>query len=343
METDLVFEYLNPFSNNKLSKISGEDLQDIIILINNYYLRLRKTLDLDENITFGTEIESEHAKEEKIKKELKKIDLYNHWRIKEDSSLDDGIEITSPILTDTIYTWSDLESVCQALSKYSRIGPNSGGHIHFGTQTLGDKKEYWLNFIKLWSVYENIIFRFTYGDYVTSRPSLKKYSKPISSYLWHDYETLKKSNASLEEIIHRISRSRYQAVNFNNVETLKCTEIARANTIEFRCPNGSLNEIIWQNNINLFAKMLASSKSNNLDDDIISKRHKQNSQNYQSLDLYDEIYLEEALEFCDIIFQNNLDKIYFLRQYLKAFQVPREKEKFVKSRELTKKAKGLLK
>lgn len=33
--------------------------------------------------------------------------------------------------------------------------------------------------------------------------------------------------------------------------------------------------------------------------------------------LYGEIFLPEALEFSDMIFDNNLDKVYFLKQYLK--------------------------
>lgn len=36
--------------------------------------------------------------------------------------------------------------------------------------------------------------------------------------------------------------------------------------------------------------------------------------------LYDEINLKNALEFVDLVFDNNLDKVYFLRQYLKNFQ-----------------------
>ena len=36
--------------------------------------------------------------------------------------------------------------------------------------------------------------------------------------------------------------------------------------------------------------------------------------------------MDQALELCDMIFTNNLDKVYFLRQYLKSFQVCREKD-----------------
>lgn len=50
---------------------------------------------------------------------------------------------------------------------------------------------------------------------------------------------------------------------------------------------------------------------------------------------YNKIYLEQALEFADLIFNNNIDKIYFLRQYLKSFEsseIPLKKaKKFIKN------------
>ena len=52
---------------------------------------------------------------------------------------------------------------------------------------------------------------------------------------------------------------------------------------------------------------------------------------------YDEIYLEQALELCDMLFTNNLDKVYFLKQYLKSFQVLEKNYDYAKAPQLTKK------
>ena len=94
------------------------------------------------------------------------------------------------------------------------------------------------------------------------------------------------------------------------------------NTIEFRCPNGTLEPIIWQNNANLFAKLLIYSKNNNFNHDIIDKR-----KTTTNINNYKIISLEQSLELADLIFNNNLDKIYFLRQYLKSYE---ESDKILK-------------
>ena len=48
---------------------------------------------------------------------------------------------------------------------------------------------------------------------------------------------------------------------------------------------------------------------------------------------YSRIYMEQAIEFADMIFDNNLDKVYFLRQYVKDGSV--SNMPLVKSREFT--------
>ena len=35
---------------------------------------------------------------------------------------------------------------------------------------------------------------------------------------------------------------------------------------------------------------------------------------------YNEVNIEEALEFADLVFDNDLDKVYFLRQYIKNYE-----------------------
>lgn len=315
---DEIFKYINPDDNDKLSTLSGLDLQDLLILINNYCFELRDELKVDKDITIGLELEFEKAKKNKIERKMNNGFTDKGWTLKNDSSLNKGAEIVSPVLTDSKENWNDLDNICSIIRPYASIKENSSGHIHIGTQILGNSIDNWLNFIKLWATYENIIFRFSYGNYLTARPKIYKYAQPMSNQFWDNYCKLKGKTNYISDVVHQVNDDRYHAVNFRNVWNY--TEYCRKNTIEFRCPNGTLDPAIWQNNVNLFIHLLNYSKSNEFNDDIIEKRHETNSNIYNIIPFYDELFLSQALELCDSIFDNNLDKINFLRQYIKTFE-----------------------
>ena len=85
------------------------------------------------------------------------------------------------------------------------------------------------------------------------------------------------------------------------------------NTIEFRSPNGTFEPVIWQNNLNLFTKMIEKVKT--ID---VEKLYYDYFSNFSiSVNEYNKIYFEDAIRFADLIFDKNIDKMYFLRQYLK--------------------------
>mgnify|MGYP007013875692 FL=1 len=83
--------------------------------------------------------------------------------------------------------------------------------------------------------------------------------------------------------------------------------------------------------------MLCYCKSTSFNDDTVQHRHQLNLDRFAKLILYDEIYLEQALELCDMLFSNNFDKVYFLRQYLKSFKVCKNSNSYPKAHTLTKK------
>lgn len=325
-------KYINPSNNNILSEMNGLYLQELLELIEDYNLNLRKNLGLESDITFGLEIEFEKSNNDDIKKDLNELfpNKDKEWIFVEDDSLFSGGEINSPILIDSEETWDNLLKVCLAVGVHASIFKNSGGHIHVGTQVLGDRKEAWLNFIKLWSIYENIIYRFSYGEYLTARPCILRYAKPMNIEFMEYYINNKKDNAKLEDLFILLSKDKNQAVNFKNVLIDRIGDFDIKNTIEFRCPNGTLNPIVWQNNVNLFVNLLKYSKSNSFNDDILEKRCLLNLDKFTSIESYDEIYLDQVFELCDMIFNNNLDKLYFLKQYLKSFMVSNDKENFSK-------------
>lgn len=313
-----IFKFIKPDDNDKLSEMKGFDLQDLLFYLDDYYLSLRDELGLSGDVTFGLELEFEYAIKKRIEDKLWDTGLFSEWITKIDTSLTNGAEINSPILKDEKKSWEQLQTVCDIVSPNAKIGSHSGGHIHIGAQTLGTNPESWINFAGLWAAYENIIFRFGYGNFLTSRETMDDYSKTISPSMRSDYEYLKGlSEVSLKYVIRTLDYGKYYAVNLNHV--VNPDRFITGNTIEFRCPNGTLDATIWQNNVNLFTKLLRYATSKDFDDDTINRRWEQIKDKFTDLRWYDEIYLSQALELCDLIFDNNLDKVYFLKQYLKSF------------------------
>ena len=236
---------------------------------------------------------------------------------------------------DTKQTWKELDEVCSIINPLAKIDVNSGGHIHIGTHILGIEKNSWINFLKLWSVYENIIFRFSYGEYLTARPEIMQYASVMKRDFWKKQKEFNSENKNINKLIQNIKGDKYNAVNFENVDYINPNYFSEDNTIEFRCPNGTLDSVIWQNNVNFFVKLLLYSKSASFNDDIVQKRHELTENKYYGLEWYKEIYIDQALELCDMMFDNNLDKVYFLRQYLKSFEVSKD-NKYIKAKALTK-------
>ena len=332
--TNSLFSFIKAQDNDKLSEMCGIDLQELLYYIDNYYLELRNRLGFSDFVTFGLELEFENAMRNRIETKLNETLGKDVWVLKDDGSLDDGAEINSPILRDKVSTWKNLKQVCDVVSDNASIGKKSGGHIHIGTQVLGIKTESWLNFIKLWSVYENIIYRFVYGDMLVARSSMLQYAAPMAKDFWRDYLNLSQSKQiSVQDIIKKVDCQRNQAVNFKNAK--QTNKASKYNTIEFRCPNGTLNPIIWQNNVNFFVNLLQYSSSPSFNNDIVQERKQINEDKYVSLDFYNEIYLQQALELTDMLFHNNFDKVYFLRQYLKSFEITKKKND--KAKRFTKK------
>ena len=359
----IIFEYLKPIDNEVLSKFNSSDLKEILMYLDRYYLEYRKNIGIDSNITFGIEIEMEHFKcklEEFYNFQLlinsvvgndkwdskNDISLYNYFA---DGKIDFGREITSSVLTDTGGTWIDIKNVCDIASLYGRIGDKCGSHIHIGAHILGDNTLYWYRFLRLCSIYENIIYRFLYGEYLTHRPMMMEKTKPgalfYDSKLPMIYKCLDDGLLQILKVLnsgnnlfskelkyygisfwHMLCDNNYNLYDDYNVCTKHCT-------VECRAGNGTINPIIWQNNINFFTKLMLYCKSDKFDDDILNRRRIEVCGIFSNIWEYSKIYLEQALELCDMIFDNNLDKIYFLRQYLKSFEV--SDKPFVKSRKIT--------
>lgn len=313
-------EFIDKNRNDKFSDLRGLDLKELIYQIECFDLEYRDILNLTKKLTFGIEIEYENYDKIHVDKFINKN--FSSWYSTYDGSLTSGGELISPILTDTKQTWKELRKICTHLKENQAINKRSGAHIHVGAHILGKEKQYWINIVKLYTIYESIMFRFFYGDKLNARVNIFRHAEPVANLLKEvlpELQSQKYLNC-FDDLL--TFGSRYNAINFCNVSFSNgINEEKHKNTIELRCPNGTIEEVIWQNNINTFSKLILASKSENLDQEYLDYNIKEGVIDPDTkFYLYNEIRLKAALEFVDTIFNNNLDKVYFLKQYLKGFE-----------------------
>lgn len=294
------------------SEIRGKDLEELIEYIINTDLKYRNSLGIDERISFGVEIEYERALRLIVDKYIKY--KLPGWNSKEDLSLVLGGEVTSPVIGDTKKSWEELREICILLKRLNVItSDNAAGHIHIGTQILGDDLNSWRTFAKTYAIYEDILFRFLYGEMQKGRKRIRMYAAPISAMIINSVDSLNSAETIRELIWSLPLEQKTKAINFTNINLQNPSKRSYKNTIEFRIPNGTVNEIVWQNNINALVKLILAQKD--IDEDFLDYQIEHD--NLPTRLTYDEICLRKALELVDLIFESDIDKIYFLSQYLK--------------------------
>lgn len=314
------------------SKLDDLDLKELLLQINNFYLTYRDTLHLPSDLSFGCEIEYEGIDKEKVDRYV--VSNLVNWKSKTDETLHfKGGEVNSPILYDEKKCWEELKSICEFLKEKGAITTkNAGGHVHIGAHILEFDHVLWRRFLKVYTAYEHILFRFGYGDKINARPRLLYHAFPVESRLHYKMPMFDGVDSFYDMKDYIPADAKRQAVNFCNVRFLK-TDIFLRNTVEFRFPNATDEEVIWQNNINAFSKMMLAPKKDIFDEEFLDHKLKwQRVSSDYKYDLYSKVCLENALEFVDLVFDNNLDKVYFLRQYIKDFEETDKKMAMIKSK-----------
>lgn len=283
-------------------------------------LKIPKLLNLSNDITFGIEIEFEKVKLKDVESKLEKSKLQgllsNGWILKQDDSLikyKDSIgiggELTSPILTDTIKSYKEIRNACHIIKSIGGISTTDcGGHIHIGSNILKDNPKYYIRLMKLWFLFEDEIARFSIGENLEKRINMDFYAKS-------NYEVF--SNAYLYENLNYLELLKYIIDDKKHgISFFYLDENKPFHTIEIRCPNGTVNENIWKNNINFFIKLLLSCSNNTKNWDEIDYLYK--NANKIKKDKYNiDINVEKANYLKNFIFDNEFDKENFMLQYKK--------------------------
>lgn len=295
--------------------LKGNDLIDYLNNLLNYRIMYRDTLNIDKEYTFGVEIEYEYFNNDR---DVKKFCRDNNidWYIQRELSVFMGSEICSNIMIDDIANWNNLKKVCNFLKKRgaTTINGSAGGHIHIGSHIFENKNNFF-NFLKCYLVYEDILNRFFSGEYINIRNCAFEYAPLCRDYYENDLELF------FETTILSMG------INY-----LSFRDFSVNNTIEVRRPNGTIEEVIWQNNINVILKMILKIKNNSFDieyiDYLLNKYNCYDDRNV----LYNEINIEKGLEFANIFLDEPLDKLNFLRQYFKGYNLCLDKKELIKAK-----------
>lgn len=239
----------NPLNNR-------ESLKEDLLSKNRAYTEI----GLDPSMTIGMEIESEGLMSKNLRMlnkilENKDGDKIKAWETKDDGSLDDGVEIVSPILTDKQKDVEDIYMVCEMMHKCGQtVSENCGGHIHIGADYLTSKEAY-VNLFEIWGNCEEVIYKIANEKGDIPRDGIQEFSPPISSKL---NDAIENGTINLEseeeldkfiEVIQEVQEERYSGLNLLNINNGK-------NTIEFRIPNGTINADTWIENARLFGRIV---------------------------------------------------------------------------------------
>lgn len=340
-----IFNFVGEKSNDMLSKMSEKDRHELLELLKDYRISLRDRLALNQNVTFGLEFEFGTDNPSKVESQTKSLNyrwlmekrLNGSWYdFKKETSSTDGYEISTPVLTDSVETWKQVKEICSLIeNNRCRIDERDAGHIHFGTQIIGNNVEEWLTFFRLYCLYENIIYRFSYGEFEKERSFVSTYAAPLAKEYTHRLDKLDEDITipSIRKMFTTLAVPHKKcAMQFYKVSE-GGTSYEKNRTFEFRMPNASTNPVIWQNNVNFFAHFISCVKNGNLDIELLKRKTKEKLDELGKLSRYNLISIDEALELADLIFDTNLDKINFLRQYMKEFETNdefRKSESFIK-------------
>lgn len=271
---------------------------------------------VDPNITFGVELECSHKLNTSY---IALGTLYNNWHFKEEGTVYNGVEITSPILNYTNEDMKRLKCICDFLNENGfKTTKDCGGHIHFGFDYIESITHLQLLYYIYVNTEEILSYMFNKEGTIlregaiANAPFIKEnilnlYGKYIQTYA----DNLK----SFATLLGNAQKDRYASLNIKNAFSLD------KNTIELRIPNGTLEFNELNLNIILFTRIMQKSKyfSHNTDDKKLLK---------ELLFLSKDIPIEDKKNYLlDILFDEDYElKNIFYDRFETNYHLTKEKE-----------------
>lgn len=275
-------------------------LENLNMHLSNNPLSYRSLLNIPSKINFGLELELEDIKYDEVYR-LVRNQFGESWQVKTDLSLkqNSNAEIVTPVLQNRKQTWLLLKKMGKLLEHLNPTYNNCSFQVNFDGSLLPTDEDK-IRFIKLYAMYEDIIYRFSKGEDTKYRESLNTYASPIIL-------TLKGIiNHGDDDIIDTFSNNKRYGLIFKSKDK---------NLIEFRTPNATSNPILWQNYITTFYYLLR-----------FATDHKYNKKEIDTyinqfikihiLEEYEQLTPAKALKLSNMIFSNKTDQLYFMHQYI---------------------------
>ena len=245
--------------------------------------------------------------------------LYNNWHFKEEGTVYNGVEITSPILNYTNEDMKRLKCICDFLNENGfKTTKDCGGHIHFGFDYIESITHLQLLYYIYVNTEEILSYMFNKEGTILREGAianapfineniLNLYGKYIQTYA----DNLK----SFATLLGNAQKDRYASLNIKNAFSVN------KNTIELRIPNGTLEFNELNLNIILFTRIMQKSKyfSHNTNDKKLLK---------ELLFLSKDIPIEDKKNYLlDILFDEDYElKNIFYDRFETNYHLTKEKE-----------------
>lgn len=275
-------------------------IENLNIQLRNNPTIYRSKLTIPEKVNFGLELELDQVNYEEVFKLVRKH-FNQAWIVKTDKSLtkDKNAEIVSPVLQNKKQTWQLLQKMGELLTKLNPSYDKCSFQINYDGNLLPNIQDK-IRFLKLFAMYEDIIYRFSMGEDKEYRESLDMYAPPIILSL--------KGALALDEqyAVELFSNNKRYGVVFKTLEK---------DLIEIRTPNATSNPILMQNYITFFyylIKFATSHKCNIKELD----QYIDNFYKIYLLEGYQQLKKEKALELANKIFPHKTDQYQFMHQYI---------------------------
>ncbi|SFV06165.1 amidoligase family protein [Alicyclobacillus macrosporangiidus] len=217
--------------------------------------------------TFGIELEVEGVRGDDVALALHRAGLSDRlamgsyttrftpgtWGVRSDASLVGGCEIVSPVLRDTPETWQAISEITRILHEHgAQTSQRTGFHIHMAHDILDDRGYRWQRLGRYMVGYSREYLQMGATRSRLTRPELPNqhrgtnYTQPLRKT---HVVKLRKNDTAMEAsrkiIGYTGHSSRYKMVN-----TAKFVEHG-VPTVEFRYPNGTVDPVIIQRQVQL--------------------------------------------------------------------------------------------